>query len=97
MPGSSPPHHSAVEKKILRVCVHVNERCRRKEERSKQGQTNNKAWGMGNGIPLTMSLTISSVDRPATGTPFTSSSSSPSRSTSEQSEGGGGGGGSRRG
>ena len=25
------------------VYVHVNERCRRKEERSKQGQTNNKA------------------------------------------------------
>ena len=33
-------------------------------------------------IWLTMSLTISSVDLPATGTPFTSSSSSPSRRTS---------------
>ena len=35
-----------------------------------------------------MSLIISSVDLPMTGTPFTSSSSSPSRSTSA--EGGGG-------
>ena len=25
------------------IIIHVNERCRRKEERSKQGQTNNKA------------------------------------------------------
>ena len=31
---------------------------------------------------LTMSLTISSVDLPMTGTPFTSNTSSPSRSTS---------------
>ena len=28
---------------ICMYIVHVNERCRRKEERSKQGQTNNKA------------------------------------------------------
>ena len=25
------------------ICIHVNERCRRKEERSKQGHTSNKA------------------------------------------------------
>lgn len=38
-------------------------------------------------VSLTISLTISSVDLLATGTPFTSSSSSPSRSTSETRKG----------
>ena len=28
---------------LFEIYIHVNERCRRKEERSKQGQTNNKA------------------------------------------------------